>query len=94
MENKMLEIFKSRLPEGLTVVKVVDRSNRSQIVLTMEYQGTQATGYLNKTCAPGCAEDVCDFTITTVMIEMGLTSNNLELAKEWMEKQRALRKLI
>lgn len=36
---EMVEILKGRLPDGLEIIKVKDRSNRSQAEIIFRYQG-------------------------------------------------------
>lgn len=87
---EMLEILKGRLPEGLEIVKVKNRSGSSQIEIKFSYKGTEAIGWLWKTCAPGKAEDICDFTVCAVMMNVGLMLNDLEMVKFWKDKQETL----
>lgn len=87
---EMLEILKNRLPEGLEIVKVYNRTGRSQIKILFSYGGHEIFGYLNKTCAPGHAERDCDFSICTVMLGIALETNDLVSAKHWMEKQQKI----
>ena len=84
---EMLEILKTRLPEGLKIVKVKDRLGASQLEIFFEYEGTKARGWLFKACVPGKANYICDFIICTVMINVCLERNDLETAKFWRDKQ-------
>lgn len=86
----MLDILRERLPEGLEIIKVHDKSGSSQIKVDFSYNGTETVGYLYKTCAPGQAERNCDFIIYSTMISIGLKNNDLYMAQEWMKKQDAL----
>lgn len=53
----MLDILKERLPEGLTIAKVKDKSNASQIQIWFDYEEVKGVvSWLTKTSAPGCAE--------------------------------------
>ena len=90
----MLEILKSRLPEGLEIVKVQDRTGASQLKIRFAYKGQESMGHLNKTCAPGEAERNCDFTIHTVMLGFALDRGDLAAAKYWADKQMAQSSLI
>ena len=47
----MLEILKSRLPDGVTVVSVADKPSKYIVVLA--YDGATARAELPKSCAPG-----------------------------------------
>lgn len=91
---EMLEIMKKRLPEGLEIVKVYNRTGNSQLKIIFSYNGREQTGWLNKTCTPGHAENVCDFSICTVMMGFALERNDLESAKYWADKQMGLNQLI
>ena len=84
--HPMLEILKSRLPDGLKITKVKDRASASQIQLTFSYNGTQAVGWLYKTCVPGCEKKVCDHTIASAMLSVALKQEDLEMAELWKNK--------
>ena len=90
MSKTMLDIFKERLPEGLSIVNIQDRTGCNQIKMKMAYKNYQTDGYLQKTCAPGYENFNCDFSISAIMIDIALKSENLEMAKVWLEKQKAL----
>lgn len=85
---EMLEILKGRLPEGLEIKKVKIRSGRAEI--TFLYDGTETLGWLRDTCAPGHAENICDFTIAAAMMGIALTRGDFEMAKFWRDKQNDL----
>jgi hypothetical protein len=87
---EMLEILKKRLPEGLEVKKVYNRTGHSQMKILFTYGGHEIFGWLNKTCAPGCAEKECDFSICAVMLGIALETHDLASAKHWVEKQKAI----
>jgi hypothetical protein len=83
----MLDILKERLPEGLTIAKVKDKSNASQIQIWFDYEEVKGVvSWLNKTCAPGCAERVCDATINAAMAGVGLKRKDQEMASYWLGK--------
>ena len=81
----MLDIMKGRLPEGLEIAAVKERTSRFEIAFTCK--GEQVKGYLPKACQPGYGEKIADFTICAAMMEVGLRTNNMEMAKDWMRKQ-------
>jgi hypothetical protein len=91
---EMLEILKERLPDGLTIVKVYNRTGNSQLEILFSYGDQELLGYLNKTCAPGHAEKNCDFTICAVMLGIALETHDIVSAKYWAEKQMTLNQLI
>ena len=84
---EMLEILKGRLPEGLEIVKVKNRSGRSQTEILFRYDGVEFTSYLHKTCAPGCENEVCDNVICGVLMAVALKQGDMEKAKYWMDRQ-------
>lgn len=86
----MLNVLKERLPEGLEIVKVKNRSGRSQIEILFRYDGVEFTSWLLKTCTPGCENLVCDSVIFAVMAAIALKQNDLEKARHWMDKQLTL----
>lgn len=85
----MLEILKTRLPEGLEIVKVYDRTGASQLKIRFAYKGLERMGYLYKTCPPGEAENNCDFVIQTMMMTFAMDMGDLAAAKYWANKQMA-----
>lgn len=87
---EMIEILKTRLPEGVSVVKVQDRSGYSQIKILLSYEGREQWTSVYKTCTPGKENHICDMTITTAMIGFALERNDLDAAKVWLDRQRAL----
>lgn len=91
---EMIEILRERLPKGLEIKKVYDRTGSSNLKITFSLDGHEHIGWLNKTCAPGNAEKVCDFSICAVMVGIALEQNDFVAAKYWTEKQRSLNKLI
>ena len=86
----MLEIMKERLPEGLEIKKVQNRSNANQIKIWFTYEGLEVIGYLPTTCIPGAAEKVADFTISAAMMEAHMRKGDIEGARAWMVKQNTL----
>jgi len=87
---EMFEIMKTRLPEGLEVVKVYQRTGQDQMKIVFSYKGQEYIGWLRKTCAPGFAHKNCDFTICTVMVGLALKRGDLEAAKHWADKQSGI----
>ena len=87
---EMLDILKGRLPDGLEIVKVKNRSGNSQTEILFSYEGTEAKGWLPKTCTPGRAENCCDFLTYGVMAQIGLQRGDLVMAKGWLDKQQGL----
>ena len=84
---EMFEIMKTRLPEGLEVVKVCNRTGSDQMKIRFSYGGQEIDGWLRKTCTPGFEKKNCDFTICTTMISLALERHDLPDAKRWKEKQ-------
>lgn len=90
MNNAMLEIFKSRLPEGLEIKKIKDRSNANQMEIILSYEGTEVKTWLYKTCTPGKAEKNCDYSIYTSMAQVFFLKNDFEKVQYWLRKQNEL----
>jgi hypothetical protein len=88
METTMLDVFKSRLPEGLTIAKATKRGGNYKLVL--EYDGIQQPASLSTTCAPKQENIYCDFAIATAMMSIALKRTDLELCKQWKAFQNAL----
>lgn len=84
---EMLEILKTRLPEGLKILKVKDRPGYSQAEIRFEYDGTEGIGWLHKVCAPGKENAICDYSICAVMANICIQRNELEKARLWLDKQ-------
>ena len=80
----MLDILKSRLPEGLTIVGQKELSSKYRI--EFEYEGTKTTADLSKTCAPGYHERNVDATVVTAMTAIFMDKGDYTRAKEWMGK--------
>lgn len=79
----MLDILKERLPEGLEIIKEKGKASASQTEITFRYQGIEEKSWLPKTCAPGCAEKVCDQTIACTMWGFGLKMQDMEMVEHW-----------
>lgn len=84
----MLEIMKDRLPEEAMIVQAKEKQSRFELIL--EIEGKTAKGSLPKTCSPGMAENVVDFSICTIMMGAYLEHGDLEKAKFWKNKQDEL----
>ena len=82
----MLELLKSRLPDGLEVSRVGSGARAWQLKVWFVYDGTEVLGYLPKSCAPGCEEHVCDMTICSAMMKIGLERNDKEMVRVWNDR--------
>ena len=83
----MIDIFKTRLPEGLEIESVEDYSRFSYLV-TFNYKGICKTkSFLHKKCAPGKEKLVCDLDVSIAMIYIGLRLNDAEMTRHWKAKQ-------
>jgi len=82
----MLDILRERLPDGLEITKVKDKASASQTEIWFTYQGMESKGWLQKTCAPGCENRVCDRTVANAMMGFALKSKDLEMAEHWQDK--------
>ena len=84
----MLELLKQRLPAELTITKVKGRTSSNQIEITFDCQGREVRGWLNKVCAPGFAESVCDKVIYNALISAALDRNDMKSATKYYELMR------
>ena len=82
--NKMLDVLKKRLIDGLTIISVKETNTKYHIVF--EYEGDRATADLPKSCAPGCQDIVADNTIKTAMSYIYFKRCDYAMAKEWLYK--------
>lgn len=82
----MLDILKVRLPEGLEITRTREHRSRNSIQIWFRYQGYETHGELQKTCAPGCAEQNCDFTIGNAMMSIALKMGNVHMAELWRDR--------
>ena len=80
----MLEIFESRLPDGVAVKKATSKGSKYEVVLTMD--GTEAKTSFSKTCAPDQVENFVDFNIRAAMAEIWFKRGDMEQAKKWLDK--------
>lgn len=85
---EMVEILKGRLPEGLEIVKVKDRRNRSQAEIVFRYQGVEVTGWLTKMCTPGNEERICDLAAYNAILQVAIRNNDVSLAQDMFDKIR------
>lgn len=84
---EMVEILKGRLPDGLEIVKVKNRTGRSQVEILFRCDGFEFTSWLHKTCTPGHENNVCDKVIFNVLAAVAIKKNDLEKAKYWLDKE-------
>lgn len=87
----MLEIFKSKLPQGVEITKV--RDNRGHYGMTdiwLDYKGTTGFCRLHKICAPGEADYICSVDLCSAMMSIAIERKDNELFKNWMHRQQAL----
>ena len=82
----MIDVLKGRLPEGLEIKKVQNKSGSGQMKIWFSFYGVEVLSYLPKSCAPGCAERVCDETVCAVMMGVGFKRNDSDMVKHWKEK--------
>ena len=86
----MLALLKSRLPADLEIVKTKGRTSSNQIEITFNHNGQEVRGWLNKVCAPGYAELICDKVIYNVLISAALDRNDVAGAKKYYELMNEL----
>ena len=83
-DRTMLDILKSRLPAGLEIARMKERTNK--YLIWFSYEGLEAYGELVKTCAPGANEGVVDAVICNAMVNVAMQKNDVQTAKHWLEK--------
>ena len=81
----MLEIFESRLPDGVAVKKATQKGSKYEVVLDMD--GTEVKTSVPKTCAPDQVESCVDFSINAAMAEIWYKRGDMERARAWLNKQ-------
>ena len=59
----MLDILKARLPDGLTITGVKERSSKHLVQFAYKGENLSGQGELVKTCGPGKEHLVCDTPI-------------------------------
>lgn len=80
----MLEIFKSKLPEGVTVVKAVEKPSKWDVVIG-DSQSTTSTSIL-KAYAPNAYDYAAESIVLTTMASLALNRGDIAEAKEWLDK--------
>lgn len=85
---EMLEILKTRLPDGLEIVSAKQRG--ATIHLVFAYKGEEVKSTLQTSCAPGAAEKLCDFTVCLAMAQFAMNRGDVAEARAWMDKQQAV----
>ena len=83
----MLEIFKSRLPEGL---EIVETKKRGKYNVCLNYDGTEAIVTLPTTCVPTKENFMCDIIICTSMMRIASSRGDEEMFGKWCNKQDEL----
>lgn len=84
----MLEILRGRVPAEMEITKVSEKQSRYDLMFSVD--GVAVKGTLPKTCTPGMAEKVVDFTICTSMMAFYMNRGDLVNANLWKDKQDAL----
>ena len=86
--DNMLDLFVSRLPDGLELVKSQKRGDKYKV--TLVYDGTEYATELRAVCPPKEENNVCDYTISTAMMAIALKRDDLELCIKWRDFQDEL----
>lgn len=79
----MLEIFKSKLPEGVEVVKAKEKPSKWDVVIG-DGQSTTATSIL-KAYAPNAYNHAAESIMMTVMASLALNRGDITEAKRWLD---------
>ena len=80
----MLDVLKTRLPKGLSIIKEKEMS--SKYIITFQYEEQIVKAELRKCTAPKMENKNCDFTICTAMSSIFINKKDLAKAKEWLDK--------
>ena len=80
----MLEIFKSKLPEGVEVVKAKEKPSKWDVEIS-DGMSTTSTSIL-KTYAPNAYNHAAESIMMTVMASLALNRGDITEAKEWLDK--------
>lgn len=84
MQKTMLDILKERLPKRLTIDTVKETNSKYNVEFSFE--GESAKAELPKSCAPGCHNEVADYTVITAMSNIYMSRGEYAEAKEWLDK--------
>lgn len=84
----MLEIFKSRLPKGLEIIKTKGRYQKTEVIL--KYGEVTHLLMLHKMCIPGDENYLCDIEICNVMMAIAMKKKDNDMFKTWLKRQQAL----
>ena len=83
--DNMLDLFKSRMPEGMEVVSAKKRGDKYN--LSLVYYGTEYDTSLRAVCPPKEENNICDYTISVAMMAIALKRDDLELCQKWRDFQ-------
>jgi hypothetical protein len=80
----MLNTLKERLPDGMEIKKVKEKSSKYEIIFLID--GKDIKSELPKTCTPGMQNRVADHTIINAMVINAMHNGDMETAKKWLDK--------
>ena len=80
----MFDVLKSRLPEGLEIVRMKERPGKYLVWFSLG--GVEAYGELAKSCAPGANGSVADAVICNAMANIAIQKNDVQTARLWLDK--------
>ena len=86
----MLEIFKNKLPDGVTVIKAVEKLSKWDVVIG-DGQSTTSTSIL-KAYAPNAYGYATESIVLTTMASLALNRGDIAEAKDWLDKSHELAK--
>lgn len=86
----MLEIFKSKLPEGVKVVKAKEKPSKWDVEIS-DGVSTTSTSIL-KAYAPNAYDYAAESIMLTTMASLALNRGDIAEAKEWLDKSHELAK--
>lgn len=79
----MLEIFESKLPEG---VKVIERNeNNMRYFVTVGDGEYKAATFIPKRCEPDKVDDLVECCIASAMMALCLNHGDVDGARKWLK---------
>lgn len=84
----MLEIFKSKLPQDVEIVKTKGGYYKTEV--TLRYRKVTHLLMLHKMCVPGDENYLCDIEICNAMMAIAMKKKDNDMFKAWLKRQQSL----
>lgn len=82
----MLDIFKSKMPEGMHVTKEKELNDRFKI--KVQFLDVTISTELSKQCSPGYESRYCESILWSDLAQIYLIKDDIPKAKEYLSKSR------